>query len=128
MLTEAVPQVVAPLLAVMVGLAADSSPYHLVAVPVPLVKLTLAVPPGMPLPVLKNPLPDDVVNDSVVVPVLVVGLPYWSSSWKLSWMSVVELADAEVGLGVIATWAAGPATLVSEKSTVLVPGALAVIW
>jgi hypothetical protein len=48
--TVVVPQLVLPFLAVIVVLAAAvSSPYHSVAVPTPLVKVTFAVPPSVPV-------------------------------------------------------------------------------
>ena len=50
----------------------------------------------------------------MVVPVLVVALPNWSSSWKLRATLVVPLADAGDGLGVMATLVAVPAVMVTE--------------
>jgi hypothetical protein len=50
---------------------------------------------------------------SVVVPVLVVLFPNWSSSWRPSATLVVLLAVADDGLGVMATWVAVPPVMVT---------------
>jgi hypothetical protein len=55
----------------------------------------------------------EVLRESVVVPVLVVLFPNWSSSWRASAMLVVLLVDAEDGLGVMATLVAVPAVMVT---------------
>ncbi len=77
--------------------------------------------------VAKKPLVELELSVSVVVPVLVVALPYWSSSWRPSVMLVVADVVAVVGVGVMRTLVAAPAALVSEKVTVLVPVAEAVM-
>ena len=87
-------------------------------------KVTFAVAPRVPpapLVLAKKPLAEALLSVSVVVPVLVVVLPNWSSSWRPSVMLVVAEALAEVGVGVMTTWVAGPGLLVSMKFTVLVP-------
>ena len=88
--------------------------------PTPLVKVTFAVAPRVPpapFVLAKKPLAEALLSVSVVVPVLVVVLPNWSSSWRPSATLVVAEALAEAGVGVMTTWVAVPPVMV----TVVVP-------
>jgi len=69
-------------------------------------KDTVAAAPSVPvapLEVEKKPLDDEVLTVSDVVPLLVVLFPYWSLSWNPRAMFVVLEADADDGVGVMAT-------------------------
>ena len=66
-----------------------------------------------PLVVEKKPLAELLLKVSVVVPVLVVALPYWSSSWRPSATSVLFDTVAVPGVGVMATCVGPAAVLVS---------------
>ena len=75
--------------------------------PTPLVNVTFAVAPRVPLwplVALKKPLAELVLSVSVVVPVLVVLLPNWSLSWSPSAMLVLAETPTEPGVGVMTTW------------------------
>jgi hypothetical protein len=79
-----------------------------------LAKVALMVAdPLAPFVVAKKPWDDEVLKARVVVPLLVVALPNWSSSWRASAVLVVALAGVDEGLGVIAACAAAPAVTVS---------------
>ena len=66
------------------------------------------------------------LTESVMPPVpAVVGLLYWSVSWKPSLILVVVEAAIDVGVGVMVTLEVVPAVLVAEKVGGLVtPGVL----
>jgi hypothetical protein len=79
-----------------------------------LANVTLIVEdPLAPLVAAKKSVVGGELRVSVVVPVLVVLFPNWSSSWRPSATLVVALAVADDGLGVMATWVAVPAVMVS---------------
>jgi hypothetical protein len=73
--------------------------------------------PLAPFVVAKKPFDDEVLRLKVVVPLLVVGFPNWSSSCRASPVSVVVPAAADDGLGATATWVAAP----TETLMVAVP-------
>jgi hypothetical protein len=77
------------------------------------VALIVADPPVAPLVAAKKSVVGGELRVSVVVPVLVVLFPNWSSSWRPSAMLVVALAVADDGLGVMATWVAVPPVMVT---------------
>ena len=88
--------------------------------PTPLVKVTFAVAPRVPpapFVLAKKPLAEALLSVSVVVPVLVALLPYWSTSWRPSTTLVVAEALAEPGVGVMTTSPAAPGLM----ATVAVP-------
>ena len=82
--------------------------------------------PLAPLVAAKKSVAEGEVKPSVVVPLLVVWLPYWSSSWKLSATLVVPLAVAVDGLGVTAACAAAPALTVKDADVPVTPAWAAV--
>ena len=94
------------------------------AVPTPLAKVTVALAPRVPpdpVVVAKKPLVELELSVSVVVPVLVVALPNWSTSWRPSLTLVVADAVAVPGVGVMTTRAGAPGLIV----TVVVPQVVA---
>ena len=88
------------------------------AVPTPLAKVTLTGVFKVPVPPLaleKNSLVEVELTESVMPPEpAVVLLPKASWSWKPNLTFVVVEAAAEVGVGVIATWAGVPPVIVTS--------------
>ena len=127
--TVVLPHGLAPLAAeIVVDAEAASSPYHSVAVPEPGAKVTVPVPPSVPLPPLedaKNPFEDDVLRVSVVVPTEVVGLPRASFNWRLSLMFVTLDTVVEPGMAEIATCVGAPAVTTCD-AVVVFPAYVAV--